>query len=191
MFDAFYSDPHFGHKNIIGFCQRPFKNLTEMHEALVDNYNSVITRGMTVLWCGDAFFRCDANEAHHWLKQLNGRKVIVKGNHDPSDAVLLGIGFRFVTHEMVLSITGKTCRVSHYPYAFTEEERQARIEEGLLVDDRYMSRRPRRRSDEYLIHGHTHSNVKKDGRAIHVGVDAWDYAPATYDEVGELLRSSA
>jgi len=39
-----------------------------------------------------------------------------------------------------------------------------------------------------LIHGHTHSTERRDGQAIHVGVDAWDYKPATFDEIVALMK---
>jgi calcineurin-like phosphoesterase family protein len=44
------------------------------------------------------------------------------------------------------------------------------------------------RPNELLIHGHTHSTEKLNGTQIHVGVDAWNYAPATLKEIEELVK---
>lgn len=40
----FTSDTHFNHTNIISFCQRPFKNVDEMNERIIANWNEVVVR---------------------------------------------------------------------------------------------------------------------------------------------------
>ena len=35
----FTADTHFGHENVIQFCQRPFSSVTEMDEQLIENWN--------------------------------------------------------------------------------------------------------------------------------------------------------
>ncbi len=39
---VFTSDTHFYHSNIIGFCKRPFKNVEDMNETLIENRNRAI-----------------------------------------------------------------------------------------------------------------------------------------------------
>lgn len=45
------------------------------------------------------------------------------------------------------------------------------------------------RDDEWILHGHTHTKVRRWGeRHIHCGVDAWDYSPIALDAILRLAR---
>ena len=49
----FTSDTHFNHANIISFCNRPFKDVAQMNEAIIEKWNSVIGADDTVFHLGD------------------------------------------------------------------------------------------------------------------------------------------
>lgn len=54
MSKIFYiADTHFGHANILRFDQRPFKDLEEMHDVLIDNWNRVVASADWVYILGD------------------------------------------------------------------------------------------------------------------------------------------
>lgn len=72
------SDTHFNHKNIIRYSDRPFDSVEEMNEALVDNWNSVVTPQDKAYHLGDVIFGKD----YSILKRLNGKKRLIVGNHD-------------------------------------------------------------------------------------------------------------
>ena len=187
-FKAFYSDPHFGHKNIISFCDRPYTNVRVMTAELILNYNKVIGKDDWVCWVGDCFFGHDILEGRNVLERMNGHKVLVKGNHDGGNHKMTGIGFALVVDELYLMIKDQLCRVNHYPYAFTDSEIARMRKEGKYVDTRYPNRRPKRTKGEVLIHGHTHSAIKFNNNMIHVGVDAWNYGPALVSEVAAIIE---
>lgn len=53
----FTADTHFGHENIIKFCDRPFASVEEMDETLIANWNGRVRANDTVFILGDMFFR--------------------------------------------------------------------------------------------------------------------------------------
>ena len=53
----FTADTHFGHNNVIRFCNRPFSSAAEMDEVMIRNWNARVTGGDTVYILGDMFFR--------------------------------------------------------------------------------------------------------------------------------------
>ena len=75
------SDLHFYHKNIIGFSHRPFKDLSHMHESLINNWNKVVTNDDTVIINGDFAFTSNISDIETLLNRLNGAKILIYGNH--------------------------------------------------------------------------------------------------------------
>ena len=192
MIDAFWSDPHFGHAKVIEYDERPFITVEEMNEALIENYNAVVGPNDTCLWGGDCFFyrEEDMHRARMIMNRLNGRKLLVLGNHDRNPAVMFDLGFTMVAHETFLKMGHRNVRVKHYPY-FREPKKDEVIRDrhGREMGDRQLKRArsnaPPRVPGEVLIHGHTHSKKRRNENMIHIGVTAWDYRPATFDEVAE------
>ena len=81
MANFFISDLHIGHANVIRFDQRPFADLSEMHEAIVSNWNRVVTGNDTVYILGDFVWAKDS-EWPFYVAPLAGNKVLIRGNHD-------------------------------------------------------------------------------------------------------------
>ena len=179
MIKAFYSDPHFGHKNIIHLCQRPFHNVDHMTREMISRYNALIGVDDTVMWLGDCAF-CKMHKFKEIMEKLNGRKILILGNHDRGVGSMADAGFDLVMEEGFMKIAGKTCRLKHYPFLSAEPP-------DCRKDDRYADRRPPRVKGEILIHGHTHSKKQVFENMVHVGVDAWDYGPAMMPDVEKLV----
>lgn len=178
---AFYSDPHFGHNNIIKYCNRPFNSIEDMNSKLIDNYNSCIGQDDTVIWLGDCFFKYCGNQYQTILNSLNGNKVLVLGNHDQQDNIMMQMGFSLVVKELLIKINNVSCRLSHYPYTPHPQFENP---------DKFRHNRPRYFENEFLLHGHDHNKQKVTGKnSINVGVDAWDYRPAMYDDVFKLITN--
>ena len=179
MITHFTSDMHYGHSNIIAHAERPFDDVDEMDRVLEERYRAVVRDSDVVLWVGDVSFADDVWTAA-LLKRLPGRKWLVRGNHDGTIAHCLKLGYEFVVDSMHLMIAGHKVTVSHYPPT------------GANADVRYAERRPPKPGPgEFVLHGHTHERARRVGRRIHVGVDAWDYAPVTMAEVEGLIAGEA
>ena len=76
------ADLHLGHLGIISMCQRPFRNLEEMHRTIIQNWNTRITSEDEVYIVGDVAYRCQIPDLETYLKQLPGHKHLIIGNHD-------------------------------------------------------------------------------------------------------------
>lgn len=75
------SDLHFGHRNVIGFDHRPFKDCDEMDRALIQLWNGRVQPDDTVYILGDLCYH-SPNPPEWYLRQLKGHKILVLGNHD-------------------------------------------------------------------------------------------------------------
>lgn len=77
----YISDLHFGHKNILAFDNRPFKDTAEHDRAIIERWNSAVGIKDSVWILGD-FSWYPAMKTIEIYKQLNGIKHLVIGNHD-------------------------------------------------------------------------------------------------------------
>jgi calcineurin-like phosphoesterase family protein len=80
------ADPHFSHEGVCRFLRddgtklRPWDNPAEMDEAMIENWNKVVRPVDKVYVCGDLVMK--AKKQIHIMERLNGKKVLIKGNHD-------------------------------------------------------------------------------------------------------------
>ena len=81
--DWVISDTHFYHTNIIKYCDRPFANAEEMDSIMMFNWNKAVEPEDTVYHLGDFAYGKGSKERIRWyLNQLNGTKILIRGNHD-------------------------------------------------------------------------------------------------------------
>lgn len=77
----FIADPHFGHKAIIDYENRPFSSVEDMDEALIDGWNKTVGKCDRIYLLGDISFYNKTKTADI-IKRLYGNKYLVMGNHD-------------------------------------------------------------------------------------------------------------
>lgn len=107
------SDQHFSHKNIITFENRPFSSIEEMNEAMTAAHNSVVAEDDLVYMLGDVSFH--KQEAYKQVAALNGRKVLIRGNHDNTRDKRFTEQFESVHDYLKVKVNGVDVVMFHYP----------------------------------------------------------------------------
>lgn len=182
----FTSDLHFYHKQVIGYCNRPYSNVEEMNRDLIERWNSKIKKREIVWVLGDFSF-AGIQTTKDVVSQLKGDIRIVRGNHDRYAKQLIEMGFSNVYENHSIWLEGYKVNLSHFPHRPTKEQMEAATH-----DMRYLHKRIYN-DGLPLLHGHTHSPEKvniDNGLQIHVGIDAWDMSPVSHKEIIKLIEEN-
>lgn len=163
----FISDTHFGHQNIITFQGtdgkpiRPFASVEEMDERMVQNWNSVVRPHDRVYHMGDVVMN---RRCLPILSRLNGKKVLIKGNHDIFPLKDYLPYFDDIRAYKIMPAHGLI--VSHIPVHTDQLEGRWKIN----------------------AHGHLHQRVLPDNRYQNVCVEQTDYFPITLEQLLERSK---
>ena len=79
----FISDLHFGHKYVIAFDRRPFRDVQEMEEEMIRRWNAKVSPEDHVFVVGDMFGSVTSAHAGEIVHTLHGKIHLIRGNHDP------------------------------------------------------------------------------------------------------------
>ena len=163
----FTADTHFGHANIMKYCNRPFTSVEDMDAELIVRWNMVVQPGDTVWHIGDFNFHGKGRPlASHYLSALNGDKHLIWGNHDRQE----------------------TRKASGW--ASSRAYAEVCVDDTDLVLFHY-GMRVWNRSHHGIIHlyGHSHGTLPGDGGSLDVGVDCWDFQPVGLDVIKMRLAT--
>jgi len=154
----FISDTHFNHaKTITHFEFRPFKDVNHMNEQLIKNWNERVNPEDEVYFLGDFCFKGNYKQ---WEKQLNGKIIYIRGNHDNNNGLNT-----IITHVMA-EFGNKVVLMQHIPPMMKAE-----------IPD----------FCDFVLCGHVHSVWKHmfiDGiPVINCSVEQWNYKPIRLDEI--------
>lgn len=184
------SDHHFGHDKIIGYCHRPFADVSEMNRALVDRWNNLVGDGDEVWILGDLAMGDRSAALSDHVADLRGTKFLVPGNHDlcweggkaPDlhAAMYLDAGRidRIAHRPEPVTLAGRTVRLSHFPYQAQAPEATKRFAQWRLPNN-----------GDWLLCGHVHEAWRQRDRQVNVGVDAWHFEPVNDDTLAALVAA--
>jgi len=152
----FTSDTHFGHGGALGFYRRPFASVGEMDEAMVARWNETVGPADEVWHLGDFAIQPKPGRVEALLERLHGTKRLVAGNNDP-ERTRTAAGWASVADYAELEVEGTRLVLCHYPFRAWNGMAKGAVD----------------------LHGHSHGRGKPLPRQIDVGVDVWDFRPAT------------
>jgi len=160
----FTSDQHYGHTNVIRFCERPFATIEEMDEALIANHNECVKPGDTVYYLGDFSF---ARNPAPVFYRLNGNKHLVLGNHDwKRTGELKKLPWGWIKDVYFLRAGGTKIWLNHFAQLSWPSAHHGSVH----------------------LFGHSHGSLTGVGRSTDVGVDAWDYKPVHLDVILKMME---
>lgn len=155
----FTSDEHFGHENIIRFCNRPFSSLHEMNKTIIDNHNSLVDEKDTVYHLGDF---CISKNAAPFYERLNGNHIFLRGSHD-----------KWQKHDNLFA-----------PY---NDLLELKIDSLFIVLCHYAMRTwPRSHYGSIQLFGHSHGRLDNGRNQWDVGVDVWDFKPVSLEQIKKM-----
>lgn len=204
----FTSDLHIGHKFVAaarmnGGDYEAFagmdrslitpETVDEHDNMLAENFDRVVKKDDVVWFLGDLTGGGNIERGLDWIKARMGTWHMITGNHDKPHPMnrdsakyqkIFLTAFESVQmaarRKVTLSDgTHTNVMLSHFPFS-TDHSPEARYMEWRLRDE-----------GGVILHGHTHDTTKvsPDGREIHVGVDAHEFAPVSLDWVTEMVAN--
>lgn len=158
----FTADTHFGHNNIIKFCNRPFNSVEEMNEILIDNWNSTVGKDDEIYHLGDFGWK-DNKLNLEILRQLNGIKYLIQGNHDTNFVKDKSVRneFEWIKDYYELEHEDSIIVMCHYPFRLWNRDYYGSVN----------------------LFGHLHGKTKPMGNQLDVGVDVHNFKPISLNSI--------
>ena len=181
----FSSDQHFGHRNVVKFCNRPYDDEKVMGRAFIDNWNSVVGPEDIVVTMGDFFWFNDSHSIKKVVNQLNGTIYIVLGNHDKRES------FRRCDPEKLIILDG----ISHIFLRCEDENRWYEKTFEIVCSHYPLMTWSHRDRGAINVFGHIHSGWLRSGddydqnlplwkgQQLDVGVDNQNFTPVSFEDV--------
>lgn len=173
------ADLHLGHDNIIEYCGRPFRDGAHMNERLLAQYNERVKPEDSCFVLGDFCFRSSgSNKAKDWLTQMNGEKILIRGNHDGNNSA------KTIIDVMQVYFANTRIAMLHDPADASDVYGDAERVNALCA------------GADLVLCGHVHQNWRYQWRTIgsrkilfvNVGVDQWRFYPMLLDEILKFAK---
>jgi calcineurin-like phosphoesterase family protein len=180
MSDTFITaDEHYGHKNIITFCNRPFSSTEEMREALIGRHNKKVPNKQSYLTihAGDMFWQTlSPTEAMEILDRLHGRHAFLYGNHDEL----------IEKHEEFFKTRFEWVRGRNKE----NTSHSLHFDKHLLVISHFAQRVwQSSHKGSWHVFAHSHQELEPLGRSFDIGVEGHNYEPWSLEEIAQRMAT--
>jgi len=156
----FTSDQHYGHSNIIKYCNRPFKDVKEMDDEIIKRHNEVVSSEDIVVHAGDFTLRKNKREADNYIRRLNGKHIFIRGSHD------------------------------YWMDDTYHEIWEKQIEDNYIVVCHYAMRIwAKSHYNSWQLFGHSHGKLEGVGKQMDIGVDTHNFYPYSLDEIRTIMKT--
>jgi len=158
----FTSDEHYAHQNIIKYCNRPFKDIYEMDETIINNFNRVVKKSDITIHAGDFTLLKDKKIIYEkYINRLNGKHIFLKGSHD------YWIPQKGSIQRWEKNINGYYIVVDHYAYRVW----------------------PRSHYNSFMLYGHSHGNLEPVGKQWDLSVDNNNFFPLSEIQIIDIMKT--
>jgi calcineurin-like phosphoesterase family protein len=158
-----------------------------MNQAILDNHNSVVRPTDNFYFLGDLAHGRDATpeRVEDFLRQLNGNKFFIKGNHDKKETIALYKKYgTYLGHMAEIYVGDQMITLNHYAMRVWNKSHHG----------------------SWHLYGHSHGSLPDDPNSLSLdcGVDAaanylskdgalhpQDYRPLSFDEIAELMKKKS
>lgn len=140
----YIADSHFFHESMnVRMDKRGFETVNEMNDYMIMKWNSRVNKKDEIMIIGD-FSIGKARQTEDILKQLNGQKYLVIGNHDKflKDKTFDKSLFREIAPYMEYHDNKRKVILCHYPI--------------VCYNGQYRIREKDKSGFYYMLHGHVH-----------------------------------
>ena len=160
----FTADWHLGHRNIIKYCNRPFSTVEEMDDVIIKNCNRFVRENDTLYMLGDFTLTRNIKRFQEYLERIDCENIeFIVGSHD--DKSLVADCFGKTPRMLEIKHRGQKITLCHYA----------------------MRRWHCSHYGAWHLYGHSHCNLEPFGLSFDVGVDGWDFKPASFDEIKIIM----
>jgi calcineurin-like phosphoesterase family protein len=159
------ADTHFSHSAVIRMCQRPFRDVKEMDDAMIAGWNAVVRRDDTVIHLGDFAHRATDDRLPKIFGALNGHKHLILGNHDAKATQTLA--WESVRDIAYASIDSQNVVLCHYA----------------------MRTWPKIRRGALMLYGHSHGRLPGNVQSADIGVDVMGWSPVRLSTIKAHLAT--